>query len=98
MGAAIFYFVAFFAYIPSNKFFSFPVPKNAKLVKGKERVNIYDWSKASEENGILSGYKLVIKKKGWKKKDREGGSTYDEKRNKKIDLIAQTNELTLIKH
>jgi hypothetical protein len=97
MGAAIFYFVTFFAYIPSNKFFSFPVPKNAKLVKGKERVNIYDWSKASEENGIPSGYKLVIKSKGWKERNREGASTYYEKGNKIIDLISQTNELTLIK-
>ena len=97
MGAAIFYFVAFFAYIPSNKFFSFPVPKNAKLVKGKERVNIYDWSKASEENGIPSGYKLVIKSKGWKERNREGASTYYEKGNKIIDLISQTDKLTLIK-
>jgi hypothetical protein len=97
MGAAIFYFVTFFAYIPSNKFFSFPVPKNAKLVKGKERVNIYDWSKASEENGIPSGYKLVIKSKGWKERNREGASTYYEKGNKIIDLISQTDKLTLIK-
>ena len=64
MGAGIFYFVTFFAYIPSDKFSGFPVPKNAKLVKRKERVDIYDWSKASEENGILSGYKLVIKTNG----------------------------------
>ncbi|MDI3093423.1 hypothetical protein QJ133_20055 [Priestia megaterium] len=98
MGAGIFYFVTFFAYIPSDKLSGFPVPKNAKLVKGKERVDIYDWSKASEENGILSGYKLVIKTKGWKERDREGASTYYEKENKKIDLIAQTNELILIKH
>ncbi|MED3881756.1 hypothetical protein [Priestia megaterium] len=97
IGAAIFYFVTFFAYIPSDKFFGFPVPKNAKLVKGKERVNIYNWSKASEENGIPSGYKLVIKSKGWKEREREGASAYYEKGNKKIDLIAQTNELTLIK-
>ncbi|MFS8604563.1 hypothetical protein LRO89_18310 [Priestia megaterium] len=96
IGAAIFYFITFFAYIPSDKFFGFPVPKNAKLVKGKERVNIYDWSKASEENGIPSGYKLVIKSKGWKERDREGASTYYEKGNQRIDLISQTDELTLI--
>ncbi len=97
IGAGIFYFVTFFAYIPSDKFFGFPVPKNAKLVKGKERTAIYDWSKASEENGIPSGYKLVIKSKGWKERDREGASTYYEKGNKIIDLIVQTDELTLIK-
>lgn len=97
IGAAIFYFVTFFSYIPSDKFFGFPVPKNAKLVKGKERVNIYDWSKASEENGIPLGYKLVIKSKGWKERDREGASTYYEKGNQRIDLISQTDELILIK-
>ncbi len=97
IGAVIFYFVTFFAYIPSDKFSGFPVPKNAQLVKGSERVDMYDWSKASEENGIPSGYKLVIKSKGWKEKDREGASTYYEKGNKKVDLISQTNELTLIK-
>ncbi len=96
IGAAIFYFVTFFAYIPSDKFFGFPVPKNAKLVKGKERTAIYDWSKASEENGIPSGYKLVIKSKGWKEREREGASTYYEKGNQRIDLISQTDELTLI--
>ncbi|MED3992334.1 hypothetical protein [Priestia aryabhattai] len=97
IGAGIFYFVTFFAYIPSEKFFGFPVPKNANLVKEKKRAAIYDWSKASEENGIPSGYKLVIKSKGWKERGREGASTYYEKGNKIIDLIAQTDELTLIK-
>lgn len=97
IGAVIFYFVTFFAYIPFAKFSGFPVPKNAKLVKEKERVDIYDWSKASEENGIPSGYKLVIKSKGWKERSQEGASTYYEKGNKIIDLISQTNELTLIK-
>ncbi|AXI28632.1 hypothetical protein ACFW1J_15295 [Priestia aryabhattai] len=97
IGAATFYFVTFFAYTPSDKFFGFPVPKNAQLVKENERVDMYDWSKASEEKGIPSGYKLVIKSKGWQEKDQEGASTYYEKGNKKIDLISQTNELTLIK-
>ncbi|MED4213193.1 hypothetical protein P4662_28570 [Priestia megaterium] len=97
VGAILFYFITFFAYTPSDKFSGFPVPKSAKLVKEKESVNIYDWSKASEENGIPSGYKLVIKSKGWKEINREGASTYYTKGKEKIDLISQTNELTLIK-
>ncbi|MEM4997194.1 hypothetical protein WKH56_31885 [Priestia sp. SB1] len=96
-GAVIFYFVTFHGYVSSDKFSGFPVPENAQLVKENERVDMYDWSKASEENGIPSGYKLVIKSKGWQEKDREGASTYYEKGPKKIDLISQTNELTLIK-
>lgn len=39
----------------------------------------------------------MIKSKGWKERDREWASTYYEKGNKIIDLIAQTDELTLIK-
>lgn len=97
VGAILFYFITFFAYTPSDKFSGFPVPKSAKLVKEKESVNIYDWPKASEENGIPSGYKLVIKSKGWKETNREGASTYYTKGKEKIDLISQTNELTLIK-
>ncbi len=62
----------------------------------KKQPNIYEWSKASEENGIPQGYKLVIKSQGWKEKEREGASTYYEKEDKKIDLISQTDELTLI--
>ncbi len=53
--------------------------------------------KLLKKMGYHQGYKLVIKSKGWQGKDREGASTYYEKGNKKIDLISQTNELTLIK-
>lgn len=87
IGAVIFYFVTFFAYIPSDKFSGFPVPKDAELEKETAHANIYEWSKASEENGIPQG---------WKEKEREGASTYYEKEDKKIDLISQTDELTLI--
>lgn len=87
MGVVIFYFVIFFVYILFNKFFSFFVFKNVKLVKGKECVNIYDWFKVFEENGILLGYKLVIKLKGWKERNWEGVFIYYEKGNKIIDLI-----------
>ncbi|AEN88386.1 hypothetical protein BMWSH_1503 [Priestia megaterium WSH-002] len=38
----------------------------------------------------------MIKSKGWKERDREGASTYYEKGNQRIDLISQTDELTLI--
>ncbi|WP_369361765.1 hypothetical protein [Priestia megaterium] len=38
----------------------------------------------------------MIKSQGWKEKEREGASTYYEKEDKKIDLISQTDELTLI--
>lgn len=96
-GVVIFYFVPFHGYVSSDKFSGFPIPKNAELTNETARARIYDWSKASEENGIPPGYKLVIKSQGWKEKEREGASTYYEKGDKKIDLISQTGELTLIK-
>ena len=85
----------FFSYEESDKFFDFPIPKGAELVSDKEGVTVYNWSKASEENGIPYIYGQIIKFKGWSKVDREGASTYYEKDGHKIDLISQTKLLTL---
>lgn len=85
----------FFSYEESDKFFDFPIPKDAELVSDKEGVTVYNWSKASEENGIPYIYKQIIKSKGWSKVDREGASTYYKKDEHRIDLISQTKRLTL---
>ncbi|MBN6887292.1 hypothetical protein ACUXCC_002316 [Cytobacillus horneckiae] len=95
IGGLIFYFTTFFVYQQSEKFFGFPIPKNAELVSEKGLINIYDWSRASEENGIPFDYELVIKAKGWKFVDREGASTYYEKEGYRIDLISTTDHLEI---
>lgn len=91
----ILFFTIYFAYEENNKFFSFPIPKSAELVSDKEGVSIYKWSKASEENGVPFIYGQIIKLKGWDKGSREGASIYYEKGERRIDLISQTDQLTL---
>ena len=86
----ILFFTTYFAYEEHNKFFNFPIPQNADLLSDKEDVVIYNWSKATEENGIPFVYKIIIKSKGWSNVGREGASTYYEKDGHRIDLISQT--------
>ena len=92
----ILFFTTYFAYEENDKFFNFPIPKNAELLSDKEDVAIYNWSKATEENGIPFIYEIIIKSKGWNNVGREGASTYYEKDGHRIDLISQTDQLTLI--
>lgn len=89
-------FATYFSYEESNKFFNFPIPKNAELLNDKDDVAIYNWSKASEENGIPFIYEIIIKSKGWSKAGREGALTFYEKEGHRIELISQTDQLTLI--
>ncbi|MCG7346372.1 hypothetical protein MHZ92_19900 [Sporosarcina sp. ACRSL] len=92
----ILFFTTYFAYEESDEFYNFPIPKNAQLLSGNENVAIYNWSKATEENGIPFVYEIIIKSKGWRNVGREGASTYYEKEGHIIDLISQTDELTII--
>ena len=96
-GGVIYFFILQFLYLPSEDLFNFPVPRNAELIKENEIVKSYDWSSASEENGIPFGYKLVLKVNGWKEGEREGASVSYTKGNKKIDLISTTKHLTSLK-
>ncbi|MCM3745385.1 hypothetical protein M3193_14760 [Sporosarcina luteola] len=92
----ILFFATYLAYEENNKFFNFPIPKNAELLNDKDDVAVYNWSKASEEDGIPLMYEIIIKSKGWSKAGREGASTFYEKEGHRIDLISQTDQLTLI--
>ncbi|MET3322652.1 UNVERIFIED_ORG: hypothetical protein ABIC97_005800 [Peribacillus simplex] len=97
IGGVIYYFITLSLYEPSRDSFDFPVPKNAELVQENEQGKSYDWSKASEENGIPFGYELVLKANGWKKGEREGASVFYTKGNQKIDLISTTKHLNILK-
>ena len=92
----ILFFTTYFAYEENDKFFNFPIPQNAELLSDKEDVAIYNWSKATEENGIPFVYEIIIKSKGWSNVGREGAATNYEKDGHRIVLISQTDQLTLI--
>lgn len=96
-GGVIYYFILQSLYLPSEDLFNFPVPRNAELIQENEKEISYDWSAASEENGIPFGYELVLKANGWKKGEREGASVLYTKGNKKIDLISTTKHLNILK-
>ncbi|MGE6260680.1 hypothetical protein ACQKCU_22835 [Heyndrickxia sporothermodurans] len=87
--------ITFFSYEESQKFKGFPVPKHAKITKNKSNFEAFDWSPASEEEGLPLRYRLIIKLKGWKKTFKEGSLTIYEKDNYKIDVISQTDYLSI---
>lgn len=89
------YFITF--YESSENLYGFPVPKNAKLIQKSEQAESYDWSKASEEDGVPFGYEIALKANGWTKGEREGASVLYIKGNDKIDLVSTTKRLDVIK-
>lgn len=97
VAGGIFYVTTFFAYETSENFFGFPIPKNAQLVSENASAKSYEWSNASEENGIPFGYELVLKANDWKKGEREGASVIYTKGNHEIDLISTTKQLNIVK-
>ncbi|WP_261384240.1 hypothetical protein [Planococcus sp. CPCC 101016] len=97
MASGIFYYTTFFSYQASEAFSGFPIPKKAELLEENQDARIYNWKKASEENGIPLGYELVLKLNGWDKQEREGASVSYTKGEKHIDVISQVQLLTLRK-
>lgn len=98
IGGAIYYFITVSLYEPSEDLFDFPIPKKAELVKENEHAVIYDWSSASEENGIPFGYKLVIKANGWERVESSDidASPHYSKGNHQINVLSLRKQLTLI--
>ncbi|WP_053073054.1 hypothetical protein [Rossellomorea marisflavi] len=70
--APLYYFITLSLYEPSEDLYHFPVPTHAKLVGDNEHGHQYDWSRASEENGIPYGYEMVLKANGWEKEKGKG--------------------------
>ncbi len=94
-GAIIYYFISF-SYTTPEDLYEFPVPRNAELVQINDQGNRYEWSKASEENGIPYGYELALKANGWKKGKSEGASVFYTKGNNTIDLLTTTKQLEIL--
>lgn len=92
----VFYFNTYYAYEQSTENLGFPIPKKAELIEKNSNTEIYEWSKASEENGIPASYEFIIKNYGWEKVDSEGALVVYEKDDLKIELISSTKQLTII--
>ncbi|MDQ0884133.1 hypothetical protein [Peribacillus sp. V2I11] len=97
MGGAIIYYFISSSYTTTEDLYEFPVPRNAELVQINEQGNRYEWSMASEENGIPYGYEIALKANRWEKGEREGASVFYTKGNNKIDLITTTNQLEILR-
>ncbi|MFS0674889.1 hypothetical protein [Ornithinibacillus sp. 179-J 7C1 HS] len=89
--------ITLFLYEPSDNLYGFPVPKNAELTRKDEKVESYNWSRASEENGIPFSYEMVLKVNGWTKGERLGASVVYTKDDYEITLISTTKQLDFIK-
>ncbi|WP_230157659.1 hypothetical protein [Peribacillus sp. Bi96] len=86
-----------FSYEESEKFNGFPIPKNAEVINSRKGFSSYSGLAVSEtkKDGLPLIYRLHIKASGWKKTFQEGALTTYEKDNHKIDVIAETNYLSI---
>lgn len=97
ISGASYYFITLSLYEPTEELYGFPVPKSAELVEESSAGKNYEWSRASEENGIPYEYELALKMNGWKKGEREGASVSYTKGNHKINLISTTRQLDILR-
>ncbi|MDM5358906.1 hypothetical protein [Peribacillus sp. ACCC06369] len=97
IGGIIYYFITMSQYNTTEDLYGFPVPRNAELVHINEQGKRYNWSRATEENGIPYRYELALKADGWKKGESEGASVFYKKGNNTIDLITTTSQLEILR-
>lgn len=88
-------FAIYFSFEESKTFKGFPVPKYAELTSSSENLEEYDWGPASEENGLPLRYQAIIRLWGWEVKEVMGTLTVYHKDGQEVDLISQTDYLSL---
>lgn len=93
VATVLLYSFLFLPYKKPDKFEGFPVPRFAKVANEKSMVTTYDWSHASEENGLPFTYLLRIKLAGWKQVNREGAMTVYSKNGCEIEVTSLTDYL-----
>ncbi|MCT1579153.1 hypothetical protein M3E13_18830 [Oceanobacillus kimchii] len=94
--SALIVYSRLFVYGNSSSNHDFPIPKAADLIKTNQHTEIYNWIKASEENGVPSSYMDFIEQAGWEEGDREGAAVYYTKGDHTVEVISTTNQLTII--
>jgi len=87
--------IFFYSFEESKTFKGFPVPRYAELTSSSENLEEYDWGPASEENGLPLRYQAIIWLWGWKVKEVMGTLTVYHKDGQEVDLISQTDYLSL---
>jgi hypothetical protein len=83
------------SFVQIQEFDGFPIPKDAEVIKEEESFIEYNWSKASEENGIPKRYQKELKKEGWEIVWREGSATIYRKGDIRVVLISSTDYLSI---
>ena len=75
----------------------FPVPGKAKVhkISDEHKLESYNWSGASEEDGLPLRYRVVIRLAGWKKVDTFGAMTTFEKDGVIIEVVSATKMIDL---
>lgn len=87
--------ITYISFDQVQEFGGFPIPKDAELTKEEENFIEYNWSKASEENGIPKRYQKELEKEGWDIDWREGSATVYKKDAIKVLLICSTDYLSI---
>ncbi len=90
-------YLVFFSYEKGEQLYGFPIPKSAEVTNQWSGFAEYDWAPASEEDGLPFYYKWQIEWNGWKEVSREGSLTTYEKDNHQINVISQTDYLSVFK-
>lgn len=79
-----------------HEFNDFPIPNGAMLEEENEKAKNYFW-KPSSGTSIPIGYRLVIKKSGWKELEVDGHGTTYEKDGYQINVTVAPDYIGIIK-
>lgn len=77
-------------------FYHFPIPNDVKLESKNEKTRNYIW-KPSAGTDVPLGYRLMIKKSGWKQIKTEGSNFVYKKDNQLIHLTFNTDHIEVVK-
>lgn len=92
---AVYFVLTYISFEQVQKFGGFPLPKDAEVIKEEENFIEYNWSKASEEDGIPKRYQKELEKEGWEIDWLEGAGTIYTKNDIKVLLICSEKYLSI---
>ncbi|SFC86979.1 hypothetical protein SAMN05443252_107148 [Bacillus sp. OV322] len=97
LGIGIYYYVNLDKnYHLEKGYYNFPIPDDAKLESENKKAKNYEWDPATGTEVPL-GYRLMIKKSGWKQIDIEGANMIYQKNGNIINLNFDTDYIEITK-